>query len=123
MAKNSREFSPAERVLIKWKEESEAQGVLPDFDPAFAAKYPNLWVFLTWREVQDASKDPGSFSCRIDGTGFKITYSDPTAKRSLTVVATTYEEAMKNLDLAIVADNQPWVIRGQRNRTWRKKKK
>jgi len=121
MAKDKAPASPAEQLLRKWAEESEnGQAMLPDFDADFSASFPNLWVLLTWRQVGVMEKQPGSITFRVDGTGWRVQYFDPTAKRSCAVVAETVLGGLKKLDLAVVAPDTVWTGGNRRGRTWRK---
>lgn len=123
MAKDKREMTAAEAVLHKWAMESQnGQASLPDFDPDFSASFPNLWVFLTWRHVGKLSKQPGSVTIRADGTGWRLTYLDPTAKRRCSVLASSLMEGLRALDSALVAGDTLWDSFGNRNRGWRKDK-
>jgi hypothetical protein len=84
VARERRELSPAEALLAKWAaEHTDGQSILPDFDADFSASFPNLWVFLTWTHVGKLQKEPGSITVRIDGTGWKLSYYDPTAKKAM----------------------------------------
>jgi hypothetical protein len=115
-------MNAAEVLLRKWAAESISGLGIPDFDPDFSASFPSVWVLMTWREVGTLEKQPGRISFTADGTGWRITYSDPTAKRSCTVVAPTLLEGLKKLDSALVAEDTVWSGRGARNQGWRKRK-
>jgi hypothetical protein len=119
---NKREQTPAEALLHRWASESINGVGIPDFDADFSASFPNLWIMMTWREVGSLEKLPGRISFSADGTGWRLTYSDPTAKRSATVVAETLMGALSKLDRAIVSDDTVWSGRGVRNASWRKRK-
>ncbi len=119
---SKRETSPAEALLQRWAAESINGVGVPDFDPDFSNSFPNLWVLMTWREVGSLEKLPGRISFSADGTGWRVTYSDPTAKRSATVVAETLMGALRKLDEAIVSADTVWSGRGTRNASWRKRK-
>lgn len=108
-SKPQHEMTPAERVLAQWAAESVETGVgLPDWDPEFAASFPNLWVFLTWKQIGKMVKDPGSLSLRCDGTGWRVTYYDPAAKKSTAVVDSSLMNAFRKLDAALVSPDTVW---------------
>jgi hypothetical protein len=119
---SKREITPAEALLQRWAAESINGVGVPDFDPDFSNSFPNLWVLMTWREVGSLEKLPGRISFSADGTGWRVTYSDPTAKRSATVVAETLMGALRKLDEAIISADTVWSGRGTRNASWRKRK-
>jgi len=124
MAKDKRELSPAEEVLHRWALESQnGQASLPDFDPDFSASFPSLWVFLTWTDVGKLHKQPGSVTIRAEGTGWRLTYLDPTAKRRCSVLAPTLMDGLRKLDATVVARDTVWDTFGNRNRGWRQDKK
>lgn len=124
MAKDKRDLSPAEAVLAKWAHEAQdPQGIMPDYDPDFSASFPNLWIFLTWREVGKFQKQPGSVSVRAEGTGWRLQYFDPTAKRSCAVLATTLMEGLRKLDQAVVSDETVWTSTDRRTKEWKERKK
>jgi len=123
MAKDKRELSPAEVVLAKWAEEaSGGQGMLPDFDGEFSASFPALWTFLTWTQIGKMKKEPGSVSMRAEGTGWKLTYYDPSALRSCSVASTTLMEGLRKLDAALVHPDTLWVRTDRRKKGWTEKK-
>lgn len=124
MAKDKRELSPAERVLVKWAEEARnEQPILPDWDPEFSVQYPNLWVFLTWNTVGNLTKSPGSLSLRADGTGWRAGYHDPSAKRSTAVAGATMAEALRRLDSALVDGQTVWTSTARKGKGWTERKK
>lgn len=124
MAKDKQPLTPAEKVLAGWAMEAKAeQPLMPDWDAEFSASFPNLWVFLTWTTVGQFKKAPGSMSVRADGTGWRIGYHDPTAKRSTAVVATTLMEGLRKLDAALVADGTVWTSTDRKGKGWTERKK
>lgn len=124
MAKDKREMTPAEMLLNKWAQEKEnGQPIVPDHDPDFSASFPNLWVLLTWTTVGKLRKQPGSLSLRAEGTGWRATYLDPTAKRRCSALGATLMDTLRALDQAVVAQNTVWDTMGNRNRGWREDKK
>lgn len=114
--------NPAEALLRRWAAESVNGAQIPDHDADFSNSFPNLWVLMTWREVGQLEKQPGVISVSADGSAWRMTYRDPTAKRSCTVVAQTLMEAFKKLDLAVVAEDTVWSGRKSQNSSWRKRK-
>jgi len=122
MAK-SKELNPAESILHQWALESmNGQASLPDFDPDFSASFPNLWVFLTWKEVGQMKKQPGSVTIRADGTGWRLQYYDPAALRSCAVVGASLMECLRKLDAALVDPATVWNISNRQKRGWQKPK-
>lgn len=122
MAKQSKERSPAEELLHKWALESQGgQASLPDWDAEFSASFPNLWVLLTWDQVGELRKLPGQITFKADGTGWRVTYLDQTAKRSTAVVAQQLLDGLRKLDLAVVHPDTVWAQFGRGNRKWTKK--
>jgi len=120
--KEQRELSPAERVLAQWASEANEVGVgLPDWDPEFSMSFPNLWVFMTWTRIGKVQKDPGSVSMRVDGTGWRLTYYDPAARKSATVIDPTLMGALRKLDGALVSPDTVWSGKS-RTRGFRKVK-
>lgn len=119
---SKRETSPVEALLHKWAMESVSGQGIPDFDPDFSNSFPSLWVLMTWREVGNLEKQPGRISFSAEGTGWRLTYSDPTAKRSCTVVGETLLGTLKKLEHAVTAPDTVWSGRGSRNSAWRKRK-
>jgi len=115
-------LNPAEALLRRWAAESVNGHGIPDHDGDFSNSFPNLWVLMTWREVGNMEKSPGTISVQADGSAWRMTYRDPTAKRSCTVVAQTLMEAFRKLDHAVVAEDTVWSGRGSRNQSWRKRK-
>lgn len=101
---------------------ADGQPIMPDFDPDFAASFPNLWVFLTWRDVGDFQKLPGKLTIAADGTGWKATYYDPSARRGCSVFAPTLMDALRRLDCAVVAPDTAWSGGGGKRSGWTKKK-
>lgn len=123
MAKEKRELSPAEKVLFKWASNAfSEQPIMPDWDPDFSASFPNLWTFLTWTGTEKVKKQPGRITLQVDGTGWKVTYHDPTERKSTSAVGTTLREALAKLDSQIVKEDAVWMGGGGRNRGWRKLK-
>jgi len=118
------DMSPAEKLLAKWAAEKDGgQSLVPDWDADFSASFPNLWVLLTWDQVGKLKKQPGRLTLSVDGTGWRLTYMDPTAKRSTAVVQPTLMEALKKLDAQVVAPDTVWTSFGSRNRGWREEKR
>lgn len=115
-------LSAAEALLRKWAAESVNGHGVPDYDPDFSNSFPNLWVLMTWREVGQLEKLPGTISFQADGSGWRLTYRDPTAKRSATVVAQTLLEGLKKLDACVVAEDTVWSGGRRGNTSWRKRK-
>jgi len=123
MAKEKRELSPAESILHQWALQSQnGQASLPDFDPDFSASFPNLWVFLTWEQVGQLRKEPGSVTVRAEGTGWVLRYYDATAKRSCAIVAASLMEGLRKLDAALVHPDTVWTIRKSGKKGWQEKK-
>lgn len=117
--KNDIPLSPAESVLHKWALESvNGQACLPDFDPDFSASFPNLWVFLTWTHVGRKLKQPGNITIRSEGTGWRVQYFDPSARRSCACVAPTLMDALKALDQAVVSEATVWNKFQRGKRGW-----
>jgi len=116
-----RDLNPAETILARWAAEAANGSSLPDFDPEFSASFPNLWVFLTWSEVGQFSKAPGKVSIAAEGTGWKISYYDPSAKRGTAVVSGTLMEGLKKLDAALVSGDTVWSGGGTRNKGFKKR--
>lgn len=122
MAKEKPALTPAERVLAQWAQEAtHEQPLIPDWDPEFSASFPNLWVFLTWSSVGSMAKSPGSLSLRAEGTGWRLGYHDPSAKRSTAVVAASVMEAFKRLDMALVDPMTVWTSTDRRKKGWTKR--
>jgi len=120
MAKQ-RELNPIEATMLRLAQESNGQSSLPDFDPEFSASFPNLWAFLTWREVADLQKAPGKLTVAVDGTAWRVSYFDPAAKRGCSARAFTLLGALKALDGALVDPQTSWT--GGRSKSgWTKKK-
>lgn len=124
MAKEKRPLTPAEEVLAAWAQEAKhEQPLIPDWDPEFSASFPNLWVFLTWTTIGDLRKSPGSLSIRAEGTGWRLGYHDPSAKRSTAVVATGLMEGLRRLDAALVDPLTVWTSTDRRGKGWTERKK
>lgn len=121
MAK-SKELSVIEQAMARLAAESNGQGLIPDYDPDFSSSFPNIWAFLTWREVGDQEKDPGSVSIAASGTGWKVAYYDPAAEKGCAVLAATLMEGLKKLDAALVNAETLWTG-GRRKTGWRRKTK
>lgn len=117
-----RESNPFENVVAKWAQEAMHGPQLPDFDPDFSASFPSLWMFLTWREVGDLERAPGTLSVAVDGTGWRVSYYDPSARRRCSVLAPTLTDGLRRLDAAVVSPETVWSGGGSRNRGFRKRK-
>lgn len=120
MAK-SREVTPVEAAMLRLAQESEGQGMLPDFDGTFASSYPALWAFLTWREVGQLQKAPGKLTLAVDGTAWRLAYYDPAARRGCSVRALTLLDALAALDKALLDPQTAWTA-GRIKQGWTKKK-
>ena len=114
---------PAHELLLKWSKEADGQPVMPDFDPQFSATYPNLWILMTWKEIDGKGKQPARLTMAVEGTGWTLRLADPTAKRSLVAAAPTLLDALRKLEEWIPHPDCPWQVRGNRNTGWKKLKK
>lgn len=115
MARDKPQLNPAETVLARWASESKEQPSFPDFDPEFSASFPNLWVFLTWTQIGKAEKSPGAITLKADGSGWRLSYFDPAAKRGTAVVGQSLMDCLRRLDAALVAPDTVWsASRGPR---------
>lgn len=124
MARERKDMHPAEALLARWAQESQGgQSMLPDWDADFSASFPNLWVLLTWDKVGKFMKQPGRLSFAVDGTGWRVEFMDPTAKRACAVVASTLMDGLKKLDAAVVHEETVWRSFSRGKRGWREEKK
>ncbi len=116
---------PTEAVekLAQWAKEAKQRSVpsVPD-DPRFMSQYPTLWTFLTYTAVDGILKQPSRFSVTCDGGVFRFTFADPTAKKTFTITALTFEEGMARLDRAITSSDTVWSTIGRRQQGWQKVK-
>lgn len=117
-----RELNPFESIIAQWAQEASDGPVMPEFDPEFSASFPNLWMFLAWREVGNLERTPGSLSLTLDGSGWRLSYYDPGSKRRCSVLAPSLTDALKRLDAAVVASDTVWSGGANRNRGFRKRK-
>jgi len=117
-----REQNPVEAALSRLAAEANGQAMIPEYDPEFSASFPNLWAFMTWREVGDQEKDPGSVSISVSGTGWKVAYYDPGAEKGCAVLAQTLMDGLRRLDAAVVSADTLWTG-GRRKTGFRKRGK
>lgn len=118
----SRDLNPMERVLAQWAMEALNGPSIPDFDPEFSASFPNLWVLLTWPSVGDVERSPGSLSIAADGTGWRVSYYDPSARRRLAVVSPSLLEGLKKLDQEVTSPSAAWSGGKRKSTSFRKPK-
>jgi len=121
MAKQ-KEQNPVEIALARLAAEANGQALIPEYDPEFSASFPNLWAFLTWREVGDVEKDPGTLSIGVSGTGWKVSYYDPGAEKGCAVLAQTLMDGLRRLDQAVVSPDTLWTG-GRRKTGFRRRQK
>ncbi len=117
--------APSEAVekLAQWAKEAQQRGIpsVPD-DPGFSTRFPTLWTFLTYTAIEGIVKQPSRFSVTCDGGVFRFTFADPTAKKTFTITALTFEEGMARLDRAITSSDTVWSTIGRRQQGWQKVK-
>lgn len=119
---SKRDLSPAEETLVRFVKEAFNGEELADFDPEFSLLYPSLWMFLTWRQIGDVERSPGRLSMSVDGSCWRLSYYDPSAKRSTAVVAPSLADGLKRLDQAVTASDTVWTGGKKKNASFRKLK-
>lgn len=119
---SKRELSEIEKRLAQWAQEALDGPQIPDFDPHFSSSFPNLWVLLTWPAIGHVERSPGTLSVAADGSGWRVSYYDPSARRRLAVVAQTLLDALATLDKAVVAPDAAWSGGKPRSSSFRKRK-
>lgn len=117
-----RELNPIEQRLAQWAQEAEDGPSIPDYDPEFSASFPNLWVLLSWRSIGNYDRSPGTLSVSADGTGWRLSYYDPSARRRCTVAANSLTEGLRKLDAAVGAPDTVWSGGKPRSQSFRKRK-
>ena len=79
-------------------------------DPRFAEKYPSIWSWATFQDVsEDKVKERASFSLRVQEGQWVFSVSDPTMAASMSVQASTFEDAVKGMDKLLSRSDAPWV--------------
>jgi len=108
VAKEKRDLSPAEAKLAQWVMEADSDAKDLQWDPEFSLRYPNLWVFLTWRILGSVERAPGRLSLSADGQAWRASYYDPSTRRSCSAMGTSIDDVLARLDKAITAPDTVW---------------
>jgi len=84
---------------------------LADVESKIFAAFPSIIAHLaTTRWDDGSSRTPGKIFLETIGTAYMVTAKEPDAKLMLRVSASSLDDALAALDLALAADDAPWEI-------------
>jgi hypothetical protein len=79
-------------------------------DQKFPERYPAIWSWATFQDVSEEKiKERSSFSFRVQEGQWVLSVSDATMAASMSVQASTFEDALKALDKLLARPDAPWV--------------